>query len=82
MRITAKGQVTIPREIRESAGLAPGTDVKFEIEAGIVRLIPVREGVSRKTKGQKIVEGLLGAGDYGMTTDEIIDLMRGPPAEV
>jgi AbrB family looped-hinge helix DNA binding protein len=30
MRITSKGQVTIPVEIREQAGLLPGTDVDFE----------------------------------------------------
>jgi len=39
MRITAKGQVTIPQEVRERAGLMPGADVEFEIEAGAVRLI-------------------------------------------
>ena len=37
MRITAKGQVSIPQEVPERAGLMPGTDFDFEIEAGIVR---------------------------------------------
>ena len=40
MRITAKGQVTIPREVRERAGLMPGTDVEFE-----------REGAMKTTDG-------------------------------
>jgi AbrB family looped-hinge helix DNA binding protein len=31
-RIGAKGQVVIPKELRESAGLLPGTDVEFELE--------------------------------------------------
>ena len=35
--ITTKGQVTIPQEIRERAGLMPGTDVEFQIQAGVVR---------------------------------------------
>jgi AbrB family looped-hinge helix DNA binding protein len=39
MRITAKGQVTFPRDVRERTGLMPGTDVAFEIEAGVVRLV-------------------------------------------
>ena len=35
MRITAKGQVTIPQIVRERAGLMPGTDVEFELENGV-----------------------------------------------
>ena len=57
MRITAKGQVTIPQEVRERAGLTLGTDVEFEIEAGAVRLIktlmtvPARRGVGSLSTG-------------------------------
>lgn len=51
MRITAKGQVTIPRYVRERAGLKPGTDVEFEIEAGVVRLVKARAGGRRRTPG-------------------------------
>jgi AbrB family looped-hinge helix DNA binding protein len=81
MRITAKGQVTIPQEIRERAGLMSGTDVEFEIEAGAVRLIKTTHNGPRKTRGQKLVDRLRGAGDFKMTTDEILALMRGPPAD-
>jgi AbrB family looped-hinge helix DNA binding protein len=49
MRITAKGQVTIPQEIRERAGLMPGTDVEFEIEGSVVRLVKSHSGAGRKT---------------------------------
>ena len=81
MRITAKGQVTIPQDIRESAGLMPGTDVEFKIEAGAVRLVKATKGAGRKTRGQKLVERLRGRGDFKMTTDEVVALMRGPPAD-
>ena len=81
MRITAKGQVTIPQDIRERAGLMPGTDVEFEIEAGAVRLLKTTRNGPRKTRGQRLVERLKGAGDFRMTTDEIIALMRGPRAD-
>ncbi len=81
MRITAKGQVTIPQEVRERAGLMPGTDVEFAIEAGAVRLIKTTRDGPRKTRGQKLVDRLRGGGDFRMTTDEIIALMRGPPAD-
>jgi AbrB family looped-hinge helix DNA binding protein len=81
MRITAKGQVTIPQEVRERAGLMPGTDVEFEIEAGAVRLIKTTHDGPRKTRGQKLVDRLRGGGEFKMTTDEILALMRGPPAD-
>jgi AbrB family looped-hinge helix DNA binding protein len=81
MRITAKGQVTIPQDVRERAGLMPGTDVEFEIEAGVVRLVKVRAGGRRRSRGQKLVETLRGRGDFKMTTDEIVALMRGPSAD-
>jgi AbrB family looped-hinge helix DNA binding protein len=82
MRITAKGQVTIPQEIRERAGLMPGTDVEFELEAGGgVRLVKAKSGARRNTRGQKLVARLRGKGAFKMTTDEILALMRGPPAD-
>lgn len=81
MRITSKGQVTIPQEVRERAGLMPGTDVEFEVEAGIVRLVKSMPDCGRRTRGQKLVEGLRGRGDFKMSTDEIVALMRGPSAE-
>lgn len=81
MRITTKGQVTIPQDIRERAGLMPGTDVAFEIEAGMVRLVKVIGEGGRQTRGQKLVEGLRGRGDFKMSTDEIVALMRGPAAD-
>jgi len=81
MRITTKGQVTIPQEVRERAGLMPGTDVEFEIEAGVVRLVKSASGGARQTRGRKLIEGLRGRGDFKMTTDEIVALMRGPSAD-
>ena len=81
MRITSKGQVTIPQEIRESAGLMPGTDVEFEVEDGVVRLVKARRRAGRKTRGQRLVDSLRGRGDFKMTTDEVMALMRGPAAD-
>jgi len=81
VRITAKGQVTIPQEVRERSGLMPGTDVSFEIAGGVVRLVKVAGGSRRRTRGEKLVAGLRGRGDFKMTTDEIVALMRGPAAD-
>lgn len=37
-RLSSKGQVTIPKEIREAAGLSPGDLVAYELQDGTVRL--------------------------------------------
>jgi AbrB family looped-hinge helix DNA binding protein len=81
MRITAKGQVTIPQEVRERAGLMPGTDVEFRLERGGVRLVKAKTAGKRRTRGQKLVAHLRGKGTFAMSTDEIVALMRGRPAD-
>jgi AbrB family looped-hinge helix DNA binding protein len=81
MRITSKGQVTIPQDVRTRAGLMPGTDVEFQIEAGVVRLVKAEIGSGRRTRGQTLVESLRGRGDFKMSTDDIVALMRGPSAD-
>jgi AbrB family looped-hinge helix DNA binding protein len=82
MRITAKGQVTIPQDVRESDGLMPGTDVEFRFEAGVVRLVKANTSAGRRTRGQKLVASLRGRGDFKMTADEVVvALMRGRPAD-
>lgn len=74
MRITSKGQVTIPAEIRRLAGLQPNTDVEFIFRDGEVVLR--RSG--GKTRGQLLVARLQGAfGSAGLTTDEIMQETRG-----
>lgn len=76
MRITSRGQVTIPLEVRRRAGLMPGTDVEFRLEDGTVRL--VKAGAkSRKTRGRKAVERATGTATSGLTTAEILAMFRG-----
>jgi AbrB family looped-hinge helix DNA binding protein len=76
MRITSKGQVTIPAEIREKAGLLPDTDVDFEFDGNVVRIVRAKEG-KRNRRGARIVAHLRGRGDVAMTTDAIMALTRG-----
>lgn len=72
MRITIKGQVTIPLPIRQAADLPPGTDVDFVLgEDGVVRLFRARQGA-----GANAVAGLRGRADAGLTTDQIMALTR------
>jgi AbrB family looped-hinge helix DNA binding protein len=75
MRITSKGQVTIPIEIRERVGLLPHTEVRFEVEGNTVRI--VREEKAAGSRGERLVERLRGRATSGLSTDEIMALTRG-----
>lgn len=76
MRITSKGQVTIPVEIRERLGLLPNSEVDFEIEGNAVRIRRAR-GPRQRVRGRSIVAHLKGKATTRMTTDEIMALTRG-----
>ena len=78
MRITSKGQVTIPADIRARAGLLPNTEVAFEYDGNVVKIVraDAKPG-SKPTRGQLLVAHLRGRGEGGMTTDEIMALTRG-----
>ncbi len=73
MRITSKGQVTIPIEIREQLGLLPNTEVTFEVDGDTVRITKTQ---TRQGRGRSIVAQLRGRGTVRLTTDEIMSLTR------
>jgi AbrB family looped-hinge helix DNA binding protein len=76
MRITSKGQVTIPADIREAAGLLPHTEVDFQLDNGTVKI--VRSDAPKKpSRGEQLVKRLRGRGSSRMTTEEIMALTRG-----
>jgi AbrB family looped-hinge helix DNA binding protein len=76
MRITSKGQVTIPQAMREKAGLLPGTEVEFELVGDAVRIRPAQAPFV-PGRGARIVELLRGSATIRMSTDEIMALTRG-----
>jgi AbrB family looped-hinge helix DNA binding protein len=73
MRVTEKGQVTIPKDLRDELGIGPGSEVDFE-RSGETIVIRKAAGASR---GRTIAERLRGRGDIALTTDEIMALTRG-----
>jgi AbrB family looped-hinge helix DNA binding protein len=79
MQITSKGQVTIPQEIRERLGLLPHTEVEFSLAGDHAQIRKAARPARGKSRGQKIVEALRGTASLGMSTDEIMALMRGEP---
>ena len=71
-KITTKGQVTIPRRLRDFLGLKPGSEVDFELaEDGRVFL------KTRNQAPESRFARLRGSAKLGMTTDEIMALTRG-----
>jgi antitoxin PrlF len=76
MRITSKGQVTIPAEIRERFGFLPDTEVDFVVDGDVVKVVrATRQG---ETRGDRVVRRLRGRAVSHMTTDEILALTREP----
>lgn len=75
MRITSKGQVTIPQEIREKFGLLPETEVEFVAKGKVVQIVK-SASPSRVTRGRSLVRRLEGRNSVAMSTDEILALTR------
>lgn len=72
MRVTAKGQVTIPQYIREKLGIAPNSEVDFVEDGDRVYLLKKSGHHLRNRFG-----ALRGIATVKMTTDEIMALTRG-----
>jgi AbrB family looped-hinge helix DNA binding protein len=74
MKITSKGQVTIPQSLRERFGLLPNTEVEFVATADGKGLCLVKS--SQSNRGRALVERLHGRGSGKRSTDELLKLMR------
>ncbi len=72
MRVTTKGQVTIPQHIREKLGIVPATNIEFVEEKGRVYIVKKETPGNRHSKFRK----LRGVATVRMTTDEIMALTR------
>jgi AbrB family looped-hinge helix DNA binding protein len=73
MRITSKGQVTIPLPIREKMGFLPYMEVEFKVIENEVHLVKAEMPAGR---GNALVEKMRGKATVKMTTDEILALTR------
>ena len=75
MKVTTKGQVTIPQLIREELGIYAGSEVEFKVEDGTLRVIPIEKPHIYKTSS--LSARMKGKATVKMTTDEIMALTRG-----
>ena len=73
MRVTTKGQVTIPRGVREAMGIAPESEVDFIEDKG--RYYIVKTG---NPSAKRKFHNLRGIASANMSTDEILALTRQP----
>ena len=82
MRVTTKGQVTIPKPIRDQLGIGPGSEVEFVATDGGVQLVAVSENLSQEEKLRRfndVLDRMAGTLDLGgMTTDQYMEWLRGP----
>jgi AbrB family looped-hinge helix DNA binding protein len=71
--MTSKGQVTIPKRVREYLGLKPGSEVDFECTEGGKVILRTPDD-ARHASRFAALRGTLGS---GMTADELMKLTRG-----
>src|SRR5262249_41362565 len=76
MRVTSKGQVTIPQEIRDKYGFLPQTEVTFVADGERVYLVK-QVDTTTTGRGQRLISHLRGRATVHMTTEEILALTRG-----
>ena len=74
MKITSKGQITIPLEYRNRFGFLPNTNVEFVADRAGLKLVKPK---AASGKGQRLVEHLRGRGDSKFSTEQIMKLTRG-----
>jgi antitoxin PrlF len=74
--LTSKGQVTIPKRIRDALNLQPGAAVEFSVNAGGEVVLhphrPARKGAPRKDR----FDAVRGRADVPWRTDELMKLLR------
>lgn len=73
MRVTSKGQVTIPQKLRDEFGLQPQTEVVFEAtETGVL----IKPALHRNAEIEQRLLRATGSATVPLTTDEIMRLTR------
>lgn len=84
MRVTEKGQVTIPKEIRDRLGIVPGSEVDFIASGRGAMLVKIAEASDPAIRDfDDWLERVQGTVDLGgMTTDEFMEFLRGPRDDV
>ena len=78
-RLTTKGQVTIPKQIRDELGLLPGTPIDFSVNRDGEVVLQKVQGVRGKTHKTPLdrFDAARGKADVQWRTQELMALLRG-----
>ncbi len=74
MKVTSKGQITIPADLRDEYGFLPHSELKWE--RGKKGLI-LKKAKSSRRRGEGIIKHMKGSSTIKMKTDDIMRLTRG-----
>ena len=75
--LTSKGQVTIPKRIRDAMNLLPGAAVEFSVNAaGEVVLHPPKAAKGKRAVARDRFDAVRGRADVRWRTDELMKLLR------
>jgi antitoxin PrlF len=80
-RMTSKGQVTIPKPMRDRFDLKPGSEVEFAVGPSGELLLRAKKQHARREPMESRFAAIRGTLDLGMTTDEFMRFLRGDPDE-
>lgn len=82
VNMTSKGQVLIPKAIRQRVGLRPGAKVRVGVndrgEAVVLPMDKAETPEERRARILKAIQSVRGTMKLGMSTDEYMKLIRGP----
>jgi AbrB family looped-hinge helix DNA binding protein len=74
VKLNSKGQVTIPAELRRRHGFVEGDEVQVVEDGDMLRIVHSEPAQSR---GARIVRRLRGRASTDLTTDDLMELLRG-----
>jgi antitoxin PrlF len=81
MRVTSKGQVTIPQDLRKLAGIEPNSEVLFGIDNGKITIEALDAKAERETRERlrrfmSALDRLEGTGDRTVSADDVMQATR------
>jgi AbrB family looped-hinge helix DNA binding protein len=78
MRISSRGQVTIPAGLRLALGFQPGDEVDVIADGDTLRVLHTAPAA---TRGERIVERMRGRATTDLSTDDLVAMLRDTPDE-
>jgi antitoxin PrlF len=80
MRMTSKGQVTIPKNVRDSAGIKPGADLSVVYDQGVIKVLRQKRSTVAADEQARAtwLNRVRGVSTSDISTEEILAMTRDP----